>query len=155
MLREDMANVMQAMCGILSPWGNRSRQELLEFVEWWNHSLLWPFPCSSVGAAGGSLLHQWPPRAAGAQLPHHGPHHGIQGIFAPVLLCFFTNPGDCRAVSLTYSLLFGYSCSGFFPLWNMLSQKPPSSWMGLVLASLSGIDSASNRGSFWQVNPHL
>lgn len=54
-----------------------------------------------------SLFHSGLPEATGAQLPHHDPHHGLQGkvCYSTWSTSFpaFTDPDACRVLSPTYS----------------------------------------------------
>lgn len=59
-------------------------------------------------AGDGSLLHHGTPGAGGAQLPHHGPHPGLQGnlstsVWSISSCSLFTDLGFCKVVSLTCS----------------------------------------------------
>jgi len=115
-----LANLLQ--CGLLSPWVHRPARTLLQ------HGL----PTGSQLPSGIHLLCCGASMGCRDRLPHHGLLHRLQGnpcfgAWSTSFPSFFTDPGVCRAISLTSShsslqlqLLW---CSNFFTLLNTLSQR--------------------------------
>lgn len=110
-----------------------------------------PAPAWGLLAAGGSLHSHGPPWAVGAQLPHHGLHHSLQGNLSPgtwsTSSLFFSHLSKLQGCfSYLFPLLFPvpiailvYFFTSLLLLTYVIPEMLPLLVTGLALASCRSV----------------